>query len=79
MRASMADQPQTTAAAPKQSAAAPAVTKPAKASAFEPLQAPPSPLTGSKDERLKQLLDQYKADQITPEEYHKQRAAIVAE
>jgi hypothetical protein len=33
----------------------------------------------SKAEKLQKLLAQYKADQITPEEYHTQRAAIVAE
>lgn len=57
---------------------APSKAKPAKA-ASTPMQTPASPLAGSKEERLKHLLDQYKADQITPEEYHKQRAKIVAE
>ena len=33
----------------------------------------------SKDERLMLLLARYKADQITPEQYHTQRAAILAE
>lgn len=44
-----------------------------------PLVPPPTPLSGSKEERLGQLLKQYKADQITPAEYHEQRAKIIAE
>jgi hypothetical protein len=49
------------------------------------LQPPPSmevalsPLTGPKAARLAELLTRYEADQITPKEYHIQRAAIVAE
>jgi hypothetical protein len=34
---------------------------------------------GSKEQRLGVLLQQYKADQITPQEYHAQRAKILAE
>jgi hypothetical protein len=33
----------------------------------------------AKEQELQALLEKYKADQITPEEYHKQRAAILAE
>jgi hypothetical protein len=42
---------------------------------------PPSdlPISATKEERLAELLRQYKADTITPEQYHKQRAAILAE
>jgi hypothetical protein len=36
-------------------------------------------VTQSKEARLQALLVSYKADKITPEEYHKQRAAILAE
>jgi hypothetical protein len=40
----------------------------------------PRPLaTGSKERRLDDLLRLYKADQITPQEYHVQRAKIIAE
>jgi hypothetical protein len=41
--------------------------------------APAAPVQVSKAERLQQLLSQYKADQITPQEYHEKRAAILAE
>jgi hypothetical protein len=43
------------------------------------MEAPLSPLSGSKSARLSVLLERYTADQITPQEYHTQRAAIVAE
>lgn len=38
----------------------------------------PSAFNSSQQERLAALLQQYKADQVTPQEYHKQRAAIIA-
>ena len=38
----------------------------------------PSAFNSSQQERLAALLQQYKADQITPQDYHKQRAAIIA-
>jgi hypothetical protein len=41
--------------------------------------APPSSLPATKEARLAQLLQQYKADQITPEQYHLERAKIIAE
>jgi hypothetical protein len=40
--------------------------------------APALPIAASKEERLQALLAKYKADQISPEEYHQQRAAILA-
>lgn len=58
-------------------------SKPAKAKAavaapaVAPAQPAPAPLT--KDQRLAILLQQYMADQITPAQYHTQRAAIIAE
>ncbi len=45
---------------------------------FTPIVAPPLPISAAKEQQLDALLVQYKADQITPEEYHKQRAAILA-
>ena len=61
-------------------------TKPAKVekieaapATFTPLTAPASSLPASKEQRLQALLDQYKADKITAEEYHDQRAKIIAE
>ena len=46
---------------------------------FQPIPAPASPISGSKESRLADLLRQYKADEITPEQYHKQRVKILAE
>jgi hypothetical protein len=43
------------------------------------MEVPLSPLTGPKAARLAELLQRYTADQITPKEYHTQRAAILAE
>ena len=43
------------------------------------LAAPALPISATKVERLQALLAKYKADQLTPEEYHQQRAAILAE
>ncbi|HUC86307.1 MAG TPA: hypothetical protein VL970_14005 [Candidatus Acidoferrales bacterium] len=45
----------------------------------QPMTGPPLPISASKEARLQALLEKYKADQITPEEYHQQRAAILAE
>jgi len=39
---------------------------------------PLPPLTGSKEAQLAELLQRYTTDQITPKEYHTQRAAIMA-
>jgi len=47
--------------------------------AFKPIEPPPAAISGTKSGKLAELLRQYRADQITPEEYHKQRAAILAE
>ena len=44
-----------------------------------PLTVPPPQLSGSKQQRLDQLLQQYKADQITSAQYHEQRAKVLAE
>jgi len=47
-------------------------------SSFAPLQAPPPAISGSKEAKLADLLRRYKADEIAAEEYHKQRASILA-
>ena len=47
--------------------------------AFPPLQGPPPAVAGDKAKRLQELLRKYRADQVTPEEYHQQRAKILAE
>lgn len=44
-----------------------------------PVAAPALPISADKQARLQALLLKYKADQLTPEEYHQQRAAILAE
>jgi hypothetical protein len=44
-----------------------------------PIIAPGLPVSLSKEQRLQTLLMLYKADQITPEQYHTKRAAILAE
>ena len=68
--------------APKPAPAA----KPAKnefkavsAQSFAPMTAPAVPFSGDKQQRLNELLKQYQADQITPAQYHEQRAKIIAE
>lgn len=48
-------------------------------SQMPPLQGPPSPLPASKEQRLQDLLQLYRMDRISPEEYHMQRAKILAE
>ena len=56
------------------------LNKPAKgAPAFTPIQAPPPAISADKGARLSELLRKYKADEITPEEYHKQRTKILSE
>ena len=71
---------------PVQPEAKPMAEKPPKkagkvtgASAFPPLAAPPPSVSADKDQRLQELLRKYRADQITPEEYHQQRAKILGE
>ncbi len=50
-----------------------------KAPAMAPIAGPPNPLSADKQQRLAELLKKYKADQVSPEEYHKERAKILAE
>jgi hypothetical protein len=62
--------------------AAPEPPKPPKMSpkqGFAPLQRPESPLSPAKEQQLQELLRKYRADQITPEQYHAERARILAE
>jgi len=73
-------------AARSAAAAQPTVTEPPTeaspqpgATGFKPIVAPPSALSGSKEARLAELTRRYKADQITPEEYHTERAKLIAE
>lgn len=61
--------------------ASPSISAPAdvsKSSVLSPIESPALPVSATKEERLTALLAKYKADEITPEEYHIQRAAILA-
>lgn len=49
------------------------------ASEMKPIMAPASPIAAAKEQRLQALLVKYKADQVSPEEYQRERAAILAE
>ena len=44
---------------------------------YKPLEAPALPIPADKQTQLADLLRQYRADQITPEQYHMQRAKIM--
>jgi hypothetical protein len=44
-----------------------------------PFQPPEPPLTPEQRTRLAELLEAYKADRLTPEEYHRERARILSE
>ncbi len=45
---------------------------------FEPLLAPPPPVSAAQQAQLDELLQRYKADQITPEQYFTERAKIMS-
>jgi hypothetical protein len=49
------------------------------ATVFDPIPAPPSTFSASQQARLAELLKEYQADALTPEQYHKERAKILAE
>ena len=71
---------ETAAKPPAQAKAQSPSQKPAKAAtAFPPIQAPPPAISADKASRLADLLRKYKADEITPEEYHQQRTKILGE
>ena len=57
----------------------PASAKIAVPTTLPALEGPASNLPASKDQRLQTLLDQYRADKISAEEYYNQRAKILAE
>ena len=65
--------------APAEAVMPAAKVKPGAPAPFTPLAGPASSLPALKEQRLQTLLDQYKADKITAEEYHDQRAKIIAE
>ena len=45
---------------------------------FQPLEGPPLPISSEKQQRLRELLERYKVDQVTPEQYQVDRAKILA-
>ena len=57
------------------------MTTPAAPMTAAPAQTTPEPTAGpkTKQQRLADLLELYKADKLTPPEYHSQRAKILAE
>jgi hypothetical protein len=82
-----AGMPAPVAAAPAAPEVKPVATNPTKSSnaaivgqeaGFAPIVAPPLPISAAKQQQLDVLLAQYRANQISPEEYQKQRAAILA-
>jgi hypothetical protein len=45
---------------------------------YESLQGPALPFTPEQQQKLAELLRRYRADEITPEQYHAERARIIA-
>jgi len=60
-------------------AAPPGPVYPGSDLGLKQIPAPPLPFSATKADRLATLLGKYKADQMSPEEYHQQRSAILAE
>ena len=52
---------------------------PGKELGLKPIEAPLVPISATQQAQLQALLTQYKANQISPEEYHKRRAEILAQ
>ena len=44
-----------------------------------PITPPALGISAAKEERLQELLQQYRADLISPEKYHSERARVLAE
>ena len=71
-------------AAQQQVTNAPKAAKKSKKSAlkptfqFQPLEGPALPISAAKQQRLANLLARYQADEITPAQYHQERAKILA-
>ena len=59
-------------------AATTAVKSNSKNTGLKPITSPPLPISAAKQTQLDVLLQLYKADRITPVDYQKQRAAILA-
>jgi hypothetical protein len=52
---------------------------PGKELGLKPIEAPPPPVSAAQEAQLQALLERYKANQITPEQYQTERAKILAE
>jgi len=52
---------------------------PGKTMGFQPIAPPPLPVSAQKEAELQALLAKYMANQVSPDEYQKERAAILAE
>ncbi len=81
-KAPAVEKPKQTKTEMEQKALSKAVEKPVVAKApsgFAPLVGPALPVTASQQEQLNNLLQLYQTDQITPEQYHDQRAKILGE
>jgi hypothetical protein len=64
-------------ASAKASASTSSNAKPPHPGEYKPLVAPPSPLNAAKEAQLAELLRRYRADEISPEQYHTERAKII--
>jgi hypothetical protein len=73
-----AAKPAAPAAAPAVKPAPATVSYPGKSLGFKPVEAPPPPVSAQKQTELQALLTKYMANQISPDEYQKERAAILA-
>jgi hypothetical protein len=62
----------------KEVASAPAKQSVQPAASFKPMQGPDLGISNDKQQQLSDLLQKYRADQVTAEEYHQQRAKILA-
>jgi hypothetical protein len=59
-------------------AAATAAKSNSKSTGLKPITSPPLPISAAKQAQLEVLLELYKADRMTPADYQKQRAAVLA-
>jgi len=53
-------------------------SKPTQPTVYQPIEGPAAPVSAEKQQRLHELLSRYQADQVTPEQYHAERAKILA-
>lgn len=79
LREALTSTPPPAESAPAPAASGTAASLPAEMPAPAIMTAPPLPISATKEERLETLLQLYKADRITPMEYHERRAKILAE